>query len=157
VDPKLWFWTGAFVDLTLVLILVAFAIRSIRRGDVERHRRCMITSAALVAGFLGAYVLKLSWLGREEISVWGRADLTILRVHEVFVLLMVLGGGVALVLAHRLRGTRNRTRNPVDPIAPASTLTRHRRAGWTAAVGAAFGWALAGAVLLGMFRRAGLV
>jgi hypothetical protein len=117
----------------------------------------MLTSATLVTAFLGAYVLKLMWLGREELSAWARADVTILRVHEVFVLLMVFGGGVALVLARSLRGTRNRTRNPADPIAPASAVARHQRAGWTAAVGAAFGWALAGLVLLGMFRRAGLV
>jgi len=156
VDARLWFWTASFLNMTLIVLLASLAIRSVRRGQVERHRRLMLASVLLTTSFLAGYAGKLLVLGRENMALWSPTDVTILRVHETFVLLMVLGGSVALFRARSLRDTRNRTRRPSDPPAPTELVRSHRRAGWTAVLGVGCAWALAGAVLLGMYRRAGI-
>ena len=155
-DARLWFWTASFLNMTLIVLLVSLAIRSVRRGHVERHRRLMLTSVLLTTSFLAGYAGKLLVLGRENMELWSPTDVTILRVHETFVLLMVLAGATALVRARSLRDTRNRTQRPSDPPAPKERVRGHRRAGWTAALGVGFAWALAGLVLLGMYQRAGV-
>lgn len=156
-DPKVVFWTGAFVNMALILGLVFTGVRSIRRGDVARHRFCMKTSAWLVAGFLAAYVGKLALLGREQFSSWSPAAVNTLRFHELCVLAMIGGGCLALVRARSMRSTRNVTRQPHDAPAAAHIVRWHRRGGWTAVVGAVLGLASAGLVLLGMYRRADLL
>jgi len=49
------------------------------------------------------------------------------------------------------------TRNPEDPVAPAAVTRQHRAAGKVALLAVGFGFVTAAFVLLGMFRRAGLV
>ena len=153
-DPKLAFWTAALGNLSVIVVLVTVGIVNIRRGRVAIHRRCMQTSAWLVAGFVAAYALKLTLLGREQLSVWSSGAISNLRFHEVCVLTMVVGGLVALFRARQMRATRNVTRDPEDPVASEMTVRWHHRAGWSAAVGAGLGFATAIFVLAGMFDRA---
>lgn len=154
-DPKLAFWCAALINMFFILALVTFGILGIRRGNVARHRRCMKTSAWLIAAFLAAYAIKLELLGHEDLSSWSAAAIWNLRVHETCVLTMVLGGAIALTRARRMRATRNVSRLPSDPAAAGPIVHWHRRAGWTAAIGAVLGFATAAWVLVGMFERLG--
>lgn len=153
-DPKLVFWTAALVNLSVILVLVIVGISNIRRGQVAIHRRCMKTAAWLVAGFLGSYLLKLTFLGREQLSIWSSGAVSNLRFHEMCVLTMVVAGSVALLRARQMRTTRNVTQSPGDPIAPEAIVRWHHRAGWSAAIAAGLGFATAVFVLIGMFERA---
>ena len=153
-DAKVVYWTGAWLNFSFLLAFMVVGVRAVRRGEVAVHRRSMLTAAALVALFLLSYVVKLKLLGREDISVWSLLDVTILRIHETCVLVMLIAGTVAVVLARRMRGTRNVTRDRNDPPAAPALARRHRLAGRTAGVAAALGWFTAGFVLCGMYARA---
>lgn len=152
-DPKVLYWTAAFVNLAVIAGLVLRGVVHIRRGDVVRHRRAMLTGAWLVAAFLVSYGLKVAFLGREDLSVWSAFQVHTLRLHETCVLAMLVAGSVALTRVRRMRGSRNVTRDPADPPAPESTARWHRRAGWTGVIGALTGLASAGVVLAGMYAR----
>jgi uncharacterized membrane protein YozB (DUF420 family) len=155
-NPSLVFWTAALVNLLAVTALVAIGIRNIRRGNLSRHRRCMKTAAALVTGFLGAYLLKVLWLGREQLSEWSGQAVVILRIHELCIFAMVVGGVGALVLSRKMHRNRNQlTHLPDAPLASNRAVRRHRTAGWTAAIGAGLAFLTAAIVLLGMYERAG--
>ena len=91
-NPSLAFWTAALIDLLAIVALVAIGIRSIRRGNLPQHRRCMKTAAALVACFLGIYPLKVLWFGRERLPEWSEQAVAILRIHELCVFAMLVGG-----------------------------------------------------------------
>ena len=154
-DPRIAFWTAALVNLFAIVALVTVGIRSVRRQQVSRHRRCMKSSAWLVMAFLASYVVKVAVLGRESLADWSEAAVMNLRIHELFVLTMVAAGSIALLRARRMRGTQNVSGLPDDPLAPDSALRAHRRAGWTAAIGAGLGFATAALLLAGMYRRGG--
>jgi uncharacterized membrane protein YozB (DUF420 family) len=155
-NPNLAFWTAALVNLLAVTALVAIGIRNIRRGKLSQHRRCMKTAATLVTCFLGAYLLKVLWIGRERLSEWSGPAVAILRIHELCVFAMVVGGLAALMLSRRMHRNRNRlTHLPDAPLASSRALRRHRMAGWTAAIGAGLAFVTAAIVLLGMYERAG--
>lgn len=154
-DPKLLFWTGALLLMAGVVGTAAVGVARRRRGDVAGHRRAMLCACALVGLFLLAYALKVVFLGSERLSEWSARDRLVLRIHEVCIALMLVGGAIAGSRARRLRRTRNATLDPDDPPAP-HTLTRwHRRAGWTAVLAAAGGWLTALLLLAGMYQRAG--
>ncbi len=152
-DAKLLYWTGAFVNLAVIVLLAARGVSQVRRGEIEAHRRSMLTGAWLIAAFLVSYVFKLMFLGREDLDLWSRLHINNLRFHETCVLLMILAGSIALTRARAMRGTRQRTRNPEDPLARASTVAWHHRAGWTAIVASVLGLLTAGAILVGMYGR----
>jgi len=153
-DPKVLYWTGALVNLGVIAVLVTRGVGQVRRGEVARHRRSMVTSAWLVVAFLVSYVFKVMLLGREDLAVWSNVYVQTLRFHETCVLVMLVGGVIALTRARRMRGTRNVTRDPSDAPAPDSTVRWHHRAGWAAVVGAIAGLLSAGVVLVGMYARA---
>jgi uncharacterized membrane protein YozB (DUF420 family) len=153
-DAKVVYWTGAWLDFTLLFGMALLAMRRIKQGDALGHRRYMIFSALLVVAFLLSYVVKLMVLGREDMSVWSARDVNVLRFHETCVLVMVVAGSVALWLGRRLRGTRNVTKDRDHELAPERLVKIHKRAGGAAVVGAALGWLSAGFVLLGMYQRA---
>jgi uncharacterized membrane protein YozB (DUF420 family) len=153
-DANVMFWTGAFVNMALVVALMVVAIRSIRAGKVTRHKRAMLSAMGLIVLFLVAYPMKVAMLGREELSTWSAAARGTLYFHESCVLVMLLAGTVALTRAWRLRNTRVVTRNAEHPPAPGTTLTWHRRAGWTGVVGGVLGFISAAFVLAGMYGRA---
>jgi uncharacterized membrane protein YozB (DUF420 family) len=154
-NPSLTFWTAALVNLLAVAAVMAIGIRGIRRGHLAKHRRCMRTAAALVACFLGAYPLKLLWLGREPLSEWSGSAVLILRIHEVCVFTMTVAGLTALILSRKMHRNRNRlVRLPDAPLASSHALRKHRIAGWAGAIGAGLALLTAAIVLLGMYARA---
>lgn len=152
-DPKILFWTAAFANMTAIMVIATRGVRQIRRGEVARHRKSMLTCGGLVGLFLSSYVLKVILLGREDLSVWSSLHRGNLYFHETCVVSMLLLGGFAAQRAWRMRDTRNVTRSPDDPMAPVGIVRLHRAAG-RVAVGAAFmGLLTAGIVLAGMYQR----
>ena len=153
-DPQLAFWTGALADLGLVVVAMLYGLRKVRQGQVASHRRSMLVAACLVCFFLFAYLVKLAWLGREDLSTWSSFDVNTLRFHETCVLILLVGGGVALRCGRYLRTTRLVTGDPDSPMASAQWLRVHRLAGRSAIFGAILGFASAAVVLAGMYGRA---
>ena len=154
-DPRLAYWTFALLDLTAVVGFAMAGVSALRRGDVPRHRRRMLTAAALVGVFLISYLCKLALIGREDRASWGAISIWVLRIHELCVLTMLVAGAIAGTRALRLRRTRNATRDPGDPPAAAELVRWHRGAGKTAVCAAVLALGLAGLILAGMYRRAG--
>lgn len=155
-DPKLLYWTGALLNMGVIVSLAAWGIRARRRGDVALHRRRMLMGALLVVGFVLSYTLKLAVLGREDRGAWSAADRGTLYFHELCVFTMLVAGGVAAWRGRKLGRTRNATGAPADPPAAPTLTTGHRTAGWTAVGAAVLGLLSACLVLAGMYRRAGL-
>lgn len=153
-DPKLLFWTAALVDLGVLCGFALFGLRYARRGEIARHQRAMKIASSLVVIFLVAYAFKLMLLGREDMSVWSGLDVWILRIHEVFVLQMVIAGIVAWIKSRRLVGTRLVTHEAADPVPDSRDVRIHKIAGRTAVIGAILGFVMAVGVLIGMFGRA---
>ena len=79
----------------------------------------MKIATLLVATFIGSYILKVQFLGREDMSVWSARDVNVLRFHETCVLAMVIAGGLALWLGRRIRSTRSFTKQREDELASA--------------------------------------
>jgi uncharacterized membrane protein YozB (DUF420 family) len=155
-NPSLAFWTAALINLCAIVTLVAIGIRNIRRGKLSHHRRCMKTAAVLVACFLGIYPIKVLWFGRERLPEWSGQAVAVLRIHELCVLVMIVGGVTALFLSRKMHRSRNRlTDLPDGPLASSRTLRRHRMAGWTAAIGAGLALLTAAIVIAGMYERVG--
>jgi uncharacterized membrane protein YozB (DUF420 family) len=154
-DAGLLFWSAALANMSVLVSLALMGVWQARLGRVERHRRLMLIAAGLVGLFVLSYLAKLALLGGEDLASWSPIDGAVLRVHETCVLVMLLGGIVAGRRAWRMRKTRKVTRRPEDPPPPPSVLRWHRRAGWSAVVGALLGLLTAILVLAGMFRRAG--
>ena len=152
-DPKVIYWTFAFINMGFVVGLSLYGVTQIRAGNPARHRVMMLGASCLVVGFLVSYVFKLQFLGREDLSVWSDFAVSTLRFHETCVLVMVVGGGLAIRWGSRLRGTRLFSLNAEDPLPEPSLLVRHRRAARAALIGAGLGFASAGFVLAGMYAR----
>ena len=145
-DPKLAYWTGALVNMALIVWLAASGVRLARRGDYVRHRTRMLGAASLVGLFLASYLFKVLVLGREQLSLWSRTDVWVLRFHELCIAVFVIGGATALAIALR-RGM------PLASPEREATHRRHRRAGWAAVIGVVLGLLSATWVLSGMYAR----
>ena len=154
-DPKTLFWTGALVLMAVVVGVAITGVLRRRRGDLAGHRRAMLSACALVGLFLLAYLLKVVVLGHERVAEWSPRDRLVLRIHELFIAVMLSGGAIAGSRARRLRRTRNATLDPQDPPAPHTVARWHRRAGWAAVLAAVGGWLTALLLLVGMLERAG--
>jgi uncharacterized membrane protein YozB (DUF420 family) len=153
-DPKLLYWSFALANMAAVVALAARGVRAVRAGDVAGHRRSMTLAGALVAVFLGSYVVKRLVLGPENLAVWSQAARVNLWVHESFVVAMLGAGAVALTLGRRLARTRRVTGRAEDPAASAGAMRRHRRLGWVAVACSGLGLVTACGILAGMFERA---
>jgi uncharacterized membrane protein YozB (DUF420 family) len=153
-DPKIFFWTLALADLGALCAVALFGIRYARRGEIARHKRAMKIATLLVIVFLLSYLLKLQLLGREDMSVWSQLDVWILRIHELFVMQMLIAGSVAWIQARKLAATRLVTHDPNDPVPNSETVRIHRLAGRTAVVGAVLAFLMAIGVLERMYGRA---
>jgi uncharacterized membrane protein YozB (DUF420 family) len=154
-DAKVIYWAAAVVNFAALTAIAIAGVRQAQRGEFARHRRSMIIAACLVGAFLGSYVLKLAFLGREAIATWSPADVWTLRVHEMCVLAMLVGGAVAFARGRALQRSRRFTRDPNDPQPEPGDLQRHRAAGKVALAGAVLGLLSAGWVWLGMWSRSG--
>lgn len=146
-EPRLLFWTLALADLTAVLLLALLGLRHIRRGAWRSHRRCMIGAGCLIGFFLLAYLLKVQWLGHEELGAWSEGLVLVLRIHEVGIAAMLSGGTYAGWRAFRFRQSL-----PEGPQLPAAAFASppHRWAGRVAVAGTALAWATAVLLLVGM-------
>lgn len=153
-DPKLIFWTCALADLGAVCGTALFGVRYVKRGEIARHKRAMKTASLLIVVFLVSYVLKLVFLGREDMSTWTSFDVWVLRIHELFVFQMLTGGSIAWIQARKLLKTRLVTHDSNDPAPDSRTVRIHRLAGRTAVAGSVFAFLLAIGVLTGMYGRA---
>jgi uncharacterized membrane protein YozB (DUF420 family) len=157
-NAHLAYWTFiAFVLLAGAFGCGAAGLAAIRRGQIERHRRLMTSGATLVVAFLLSYVVKLLVLGREDLDSWSTASLTVLRIHELLMLVMIVGGSVALVLGRSFRSLLRSATTLAQARAslPEKQRARHRWAGRIALGGALLGLLTAALVLLGMYARAG--
>lgn len=154
-DAHLTFWSLALADMALVVAVAVHGVRLARRGRYRAHRRAMRLAVSLVALFLVAYLAKRGLLGPEDLASWEPAARANLWVHETLVAVMLLAGAASLVLARPLGRSRLLTGRPEDPTPDAAARRRHRRAGWTALVAAALGFATAVGILAGMIARAG--
>ena len=153
-DPKLLFWAAALVNLGVLCGIALFGVRYARRGEIARHKRAMKISSLLILAFIGAYVLKVVFLGREDQSTWTLLDVWVLRIHELFVLFMLGGGSVAWIQGRKLSGTRLVTHDPDDSAPDPRVLRTHRLAGRIAVIGSVLAFVMAIGVLGGMFARA---
>jgi uncharacterized membrane protein YozB (DUF420 family) len=153
-DPKLLYWTLALLDLGALCGFALFGVRYARRGEIARHRRAMKIASLLVVAFLASYAIKVAVLGREDRSAWTIVDVWVLRIHELFVLQMVVAGAVAWTQARKLVSTRLVTHDPKDAAPDPRVVRIHRISGRLAVVGAVLGFVLAVGVLSGMFARA---
>lgn len=144
---NLAFWTYAWI-LTSLAVGCGFAgWREIRHGRVLRHRRLMHTAAALIGLFLVSYLLKLVFLGREDLASWDPRSVWVLRLHETFIAVMLVAGILARWRARRFDLSRGRAQEPA--------LARlHRASGRIALVSALMALVSAGIVLVGMYARA---
>ncbi|MGB0618366.1 MAG: DUF420 domain-containing protein [Myxococcota bacterium] len=154
-DPKILFWAAALLNLGVLCGFGLLGVRYARRGEIARHRQNMKIASLLILVFLAAYVLKVVFLGREDQSVWSSLDVWVLRIHELFVVFMLVGGSIAWRQGRKLEGTRVVTRDPADPVPDPKDLQTHRRAGWTAVLGGVLAFFMAIGVLAGMIARAG--
>jgi uncharacterized membrane protein YozB (DUF420 family) len=152
-DAKLLFWTAALANLAVICGFAVFGVRYARRGEIARHRRAMKTASWLICGFLGSYVAKVIFLGREDHSVWSQLDVWVLRTHELFILMMFIAGSVAWRQGRRLSLTSLVTHNPEDPEPDTAVMRTHRLAGRTAVICSLFAFVLAIGVLAGMIAR----
>ncbi len=146
-DPKVAYWTGAWLNMLAIMGLAALGVRNVRQGNYARHKRYMIAAVSLVGLFLASYGVKVIVLGREQLELWPRSDVYVLRFHELCVATLVVGACWALGLALR-RGM------PLPPGEPRErTHLWHRRAGRAAVTGMALGLLSATWVLWGMYAR----
>lgn len=115
---------NAAVSAAAIVTIVA-GWRAIGRGDVRRHRALMLTSFALFATFLVAYLYRLTLVGTAEFpgpeTVYTFVYLPFLAVHILLAILCVPFVFYALLLA----ATR-----PYEEL----YHTRHAQAGSVAAV-----------------------
>lgn len=142
-DAKLIYWTAALAVMSAAVASAFLGWREIRRGRVGRHKRRMTAAIVLVLAFVVSYVFKVILLGKEQLELWSPASVTVLRLHETVVLVMVVAGATARFLARRLMtpGAADRARAP------------HRRAGTTAILAGALALMTATMVLIGMYLR----
>jgi len=144
-DAKLIYWAVSLLWMTLLVVTALSGRRAVLRGEIERHRRLMHWAALFVVVFLLSYITKVVFLGKEDLAQWSRGDRLVLYIHETFVLVMVLVGGMARFWARRFPGWGPTLRR------------RHRWAGRTAIVAGLFGLLTAALVFVGMIRRAGFM
>ncbi len=153
-DAKLIYWTGAFINFGVVCGLAAVGVKRIRARDVRGHRRMMLASSALVIGFVLSYLLKVMFLGRENLKVWDPLSLWSLHIHESWIAVMILGGAYAGYRAWTFRRSLPTTGLLEDRLSPVKSRRHHRVAGWIAVVGSLCAFATASLVLYGMYARA---
>lgn len=142
-DPKLIFWTLALLNTTALVVCGFLGWREIRRGNIERHRRWMHAAMFLVLVFLVSYVFKVVLLGKEDRQLWSSTSITILRIHETLVLVMILAGGAARFVARRFGSPKDAK----------DARKRHRLLGKTAVISSLFALLTAAMVLVGMYMR----
>ena len=91
----LWYWSGALLNMALVVGCLWCGVRAVRRPEVARHRRFMLTAVALVGLFIVSYGLKLTLLGREETGELEPAGAALLQLLHLVAKLVTARQAVA--------------------------------------------------------------
>jgi len=158
-DANSAYWTGAWINMLVLVACALTGTRAASRQEIDRHRRRMWAAVSLVVLFVLSYAGKLAFLGREDLEVWERSFVYVLRFHELCVLAMVLAGATALRLALRLELERplGEARAALDAAGLARGVHLHRRAGWVAVGAGVLGVITAGYVLWGFYQRLGVI
>jgi len=148
------YWTAAWVNMLAIVVVAIVGVRQIPRAAYGTHKRLMLTACTLVGLFVASYAVKLVLLGREALEEWEPSYLYVLRLHELCVLGMLVGGGIAVSQAYRL-GMPGAPMNATPEASAAWNrgVRLHRRAGFAALISAALGVATAAYVLQGMYAR----
>jgi uncharacterized membrane protein YozB (DUF420 family) len=156
-DPRLAYWTAAWLNMALIVALGFAGLRQASRQNYGAHRRLMLSASWLVVGFVASYAVKLFALGREALETWESSYVHVLRVHELCVAILVVGGALALWKALQLGLPVRSARDEASARTAPETLFRgirlHRRAGFVAIGSASFGLLTAAYVLYGMWTR----
>ena len=80
-DLKVIYWTIAWLNLLILSLFALSGVQQVRKGQVARHRRSMLTAVWLVVAFVVSYVFKLIFLGREDLDTWSSVDVWTLRIQ----------------------------------------------------------------------------
>ena len=118
------------------------------------HRRWMNASCWLVVLFVVSYVFKVVFLGKEDLSTWKASYVVVLRIHELFIGVMLLAGGLGRWLAHRFRDSLTATQVNA---AMAILRRRHTILGKVTLVAASAALITASILIFGMLERAHIV
>ena len=146
-DARLSFWTFSLAIAGAALALAISSVLAVRGGGIEKHRRRMKGSVALVIAFAASYGVKLAVIGREALHTWEPFFVTVLRVHQGFISLMLTAGIWALVLSPKTLST--------DASERESARSRHRLAGRIAITAFAAALTMSAITYWGMWQRAG--
>lgn len=152
-DLKVIYWTVAWLNLLVLSLFALSGVQQVRKGQVARHRRSMLTAVWLVVAFVISYVFKLIFLGREDLSQWSDAAVWTLRIHELFIAIMIVAGSMALVRGSRLAKTNLLSNLPDAGDPDPEERMKHRRAGRVAVFAMLLALFFAGLVLIGMYSR----
>ncbi|MEE3326126.1 MAG: DUF420 domain-containing protein [Myxococcota bacterium] len=154
-DLKVIYWTIAWLNLLILSLFALSGVQQVRKGQVARHRRSMLTAAWLVVAFVVSYGFKLLFLGREDLSTWSGMDVWILRIHELFIAIMLVAGIMALLRGRRLAKTSLLSDAAGAPAPDPDEVIQHKRAGRVAVIATLMALLTAGLVLIGMYARLG--
>ncbi len=113
----------------------------------------MLTAVWLVVLFVASYLFKVIFLGREDLSRWSDAAIWTLRIHELFIAIMLIAGIAALVRGGRLAKTSLLSDLPDAKAPDPDERLKHKRAGRIAVLAMLFALLTAGFVLIGMYSR----
>lgn len=102
-DAHLIFWLYAYGLMLVVLIIAGLGIQKAKAGDYQKHLRAMIAACNILLFFVFSYVVKVFVLGREDKSAWSALQLTILYTHEFLILVMLVSGVYARILAAKFK------------------------------------------------------
>jgi uncharacterized membrane protein YozB (DUF420 family) len=152
-DPKLLYWTGALLNLTVIVGCSVIAVRRIRRHDVPGHRRMMLCASTLVGLFLLSYVFKRILLGAEDRGEWAWHDHALLYVHELCIAVMIVGGIRAALCARRFRARLGDGLTLPRELRSSAEVSSHRAAGRAAVIAGLLALLTAAGVLAGMYGR----
>lgn len=152
--PKLLFWLYAFLLTCTIMVAATKGIASARRGAYDQHRIWMNRAGSLIVAFVLSYVLKVIFLGKEDLDTWANVYVVILRIHESFIGLMLICGGYARLLARKFQHTIND-----HPLNDRWQRMRRRHAilGKISVAAAAAALLTASGLIIGMLQRAGLI
>lgn len=151
--PRTWFWLYAFALTAAIIAVAAIGVRHARKGNYQTHRARMNAVCWMVLVFVLSYVLKVAFLGKEDLDTWETGYVVTLRVHESFIAIMLVCGGYTRLLAHRFRRSLDATRIQSEF---AAMRRRHRLLGRVAIVAAIAAMATATALIVGMMQRGGV-
>jgi uncharacterized membrane protein YozB (DUF420 family) len=142
-SASFFFWLTTWVWMTFVLLRAIVAVSAARQRELRRHERIMKQNLGFLFLFVLLYVGKIGWLGKEPVSTWPILLQTTLRIHEVFIALMLVSGGFSLGAALKGKGAASGTE-------AGTHWRKHRQLGYVAMGAGLCAYLTASIVLAGM-------